>query len=353
MNKWHLRFAVTSNCNFNCKYCNTNNNLVPELKDKEIKEILAAAYNIGIVKLHWTGGEPLVKKDLYKHIEYAKTLGYTEQSITTNGFLLKEQATKIINAGISRVNISLDTMDKEKFKKITGRDGLEKVLNGIYEILNISICQIKINMVVMKDNLEEVNDFITFANQINNKYRSNRIIIRFLQFFPCNPNQLSEDGQEYWKEEYITEEDIINEIKKKGNTIKDKKDKVVGDNPTIKYFDVNDNITIGILSMFSWKYPCGGCFKLRITPYGYGSCCLNDEKMYKIIDNTLEEKEKIIRQIIERRNTIIESRKDRKHYRRKLGEVRFGEKGKEMELNKFYEIINEKEKNGKYGERTI
>lgn len=183
MNKWHLRFAVTSNCNFNCKYCNTNNNLVPELSDNEIKEILKAVHNIGIVKLHWTGGEPLVKKDLYKYVKYAKSLGYIEQAITTNGYLLEEQATKIIDAGISRVNISLDTMNKEKFKEITGRDGLEKVLKGIYKILEKSACQIKINMVVMKDNIEEVNDFISFANEINNKYKSKRIIVRLLQFF--------------------------------------------------------------------------------------------------------------------------------------------------------------------------
>lgn len=344
MNKWHLRFAVTANCNFNCKYCNTNNNLVPELQDKEIKEILTAAYNIGILKLHWTGGEPLVKKDLYKYIQYATDLGYIEQSITTNGFLLEEQAEKIVKAGISRVNISLDTLNKEKFEKITGRNGLERVLKGIYKILEISNCQIKINMVVMKDNLEEVNDFIDFAKNINTKYNKDRIIIRFLQFFPCNPNQLNEEGQNYWKDEYITEQEIINEIKKNGNIITEKCQKVVGDNPTVRYYEINDSLTIGILAMFSWKYPCGGCFKLRITPYGYGSCCLNDEKMYKIIGKSLEEKKAILEQIIERRNTTIENRKDRKHYRSKLGEVRFGEKGKQVELNKFYNIIKQKEK---------
>lgn len=343
MDKWHLRFAVTSNCNFNCKYCNTNNNLIPELKNKEIKEILAAAHNIGIMKIHWTGGEPLVKKNLYKYIQYAKDLGYREQAITTNGFLLEEQATKIINAGISRVNVSLDTLNNKKFEEITGRDGLQKVLSGINKVLEDSNCKIKINMVVMKDNIEEINDFIAFANKVNNKFKKERIIIRFLQFFPCNPNQLSEKGQEYWRDEYITEEAIINEIKKKGNTIEIKKEKVEGDNPTIKYFNVNGNTTIGILAMFSWKYPCGGCFKLRITPFGYASCCLNDEKMYKIIDTTLEEKEKILREIVERRYTVIENRKDRKHYRKKLGEIRFGEKGQGLELNKFYEMIDSKE----------
>lgn len=338
-NKWHLRFAVTSNCNFNCKYCNTNSNQVPELEENEIKEILIASKNAGINKLHWTGGEPLVKKDLDKYIDFAKSIGYREQAITTNGFLLEKQAEKIIKSGIDRVNISLDTMKKERFKQITGINGLENVLKGIQKVLEISECQIKINMVVMKENIEEINDFIKFAEDINKKYETNRIIIRFLQFFPCNPNQLNKEGQEFWRQEYITVEDIIAEITKNGNSIKEKIDKVVGDNPTIKYYDVNNNLTIGILAMFSWEYPCGECHKLRITPYGYGSCCLNDEKMYKIVGNPLEEKQKIIEEIIERRNTVIENRKDRKHYRKKLGEVRFGEKGKEMELSEFYKMV--------------
>lgn len=344
MNRWHLRFAVTSNCNFNCKYCNTNNEFVPELQEQEIKEILTATYNIDIIKVHWTGGEPLVKKELYKCIQYAKELGYIEQSITTNGYLLVDQADKLIKAGISRVNISLDTLNREKFKNITGRDGLENVLRGINKILDISDFKIKINMVVMKDNLEEVSDFINFAKSINEKYKKERIIIRFLQFFPCNPNQLNEEGQKYWKDEYITEKKIINEIKKNGNKVTSNNEKIIGDNPTVKYYRVNNSLTIGILAMFSWKYPCGNCHKLRITPYGYGSCCLNDEKMYKLIDVPLEEKERILHQIIERRNTIIDERKERRHYRRKLGEVRFGEKGKQVELEKFYNIINQKEK---------
>lgn len=347
MNKWHLRFAVTANCNFNCKYCNTNNNLIPELSEKEIKEILEAALDIGIRRIHWTGGEPLVKKDLLKYIEYASKLGYTEQAITTNGFLLEEKAEDLIKAGISRVNVSLDTMKRETFKKLTGKDGFDKVLNGIYKVLDVSNVQIKINMVVMKENIEEVNDFIKFATAINKKYSENRVIIRFLQFFPCNPNQLNEEGQEYWKEEYITEQDIINTIQKNGNSIKNEQNKVVGDNPTIKYYRINDEITIGILAMFSWKYPCGGCFKLRITPYGYASCCLNDEKMYKLIGLSTEEKLNTLKEIVNRRNTIIENREDRKHYRKKLGEVRFGEKGKEIELEKFYKILDEEKKIGK------
>ena len=344
MDRFHLRFAVTSNCNFNCKYCNTNNSMVPELDDNEIKEILIATYSNGIKKVHWTGGEPLVKKDLYKYVDYAKKLGYIEQSITTNGYLLEEKAEQLVNAGISRINISLDTMNEEKFKKITGINGFKKVINGIYKILDISNCKIKINMVVMKDNLEEIIDFINFAKEINKKYGENRIIIRFLQFFPCNPNQLNKDGQEYWKKEYITENDILKIIKDGGFEIEEYIEKVIGDNPTMKYYQIDYDIVIGILAMFSWKYVCGDCHKLRITPYGYASCCLNDEEMYKVVGKNLKEKEEIIKQVIERRFNIIDKRKDRKHYRKKLGEVRFGEKGKQMELNEFYNIINEKEK---------
>lgn len=347
MNKWHLRFAVTSNCNFNCKYCSTNQKRNPELNDNEIKEMLLAAKRSGIEKVHWTGGEPLVKRNLEDYIAYANEIGFKHQSITTNGYLLKRQAKKLIKSGINRFNISLDTLKKDRFKQITEIDGLNKVLEGIEEVLENSDCDIKINMVVMRENLEEINKFIQLAKEANKKYERKRMIIRFLQFFPCNPNQLQENGQEYWKKQYVSEQEIIEEIEKENKLNSLENEKIQGDNPTMKYFKVDDYTIVGILAMFSWKYSCGNCHKLRITPYGYASCCLNDEETYLLTGKTLEEKEQIIKGVIERRNTVIEARTDRKHYRKKLGELRFGEKGNEMQVDEFYKIMEEMEiKNG-------
>lgn len=183
MEDWHLRFGITSNCNFRCKYCNSHNSHSKDMSDKDIKEILEAAIENGVKKIHWTGGEPLFKTTITEFMKYAKKLGYEEQSITTNGFFLERKANDLKESGISRINVSLDTMDSSKFKNIVGIDALDKVLKGIDKMLEITDCLIKINMVVMKDNIKEITDFINYAIEKNNKYGKERIIVRFLQFF--------------------------------------------------------------------------------------------------------------------------------------------------------------------------
>lgn len=255
MEDWHLRFGITSNCNFRCRYCNSHNCYSKDMSDDDIKEILEATIKNGIKRVHWTGGEPLCKSSICDFMKYAKKLGYIEQSMTTNGFFLEEKAEDLKESGISRINVSLDTMKKNKFKEIVGVDALENVLKGINKMLEITDCLIKINMVVMKDNIDEVKEFIKFAMDKNNKYSKERIIVRFLQFFPCNPNQLEEDGQNFWVDEYITETNILDKLKELGEVIEIERKQISGDNPSMRYFRVEDKITVGILAMFSWKYP--------------------------------------------------------------------------------------------------
>lgn len=339
MENWHLRFGITSNCNFRCNYCNSHNTHSEDMSDKDIKEILEAAINNGIKRIHWTGGEPLFKNNICDYMKYAKELGYEEQSMTTNGFFLEKRAEDLKNSGISRINVSLDTMDKEKFKNIVGIDSLDKVISGIEKMLEITNCLIKINMVVMKDNIDEITNFINYAIKQNEKYGKERIIVRFLQFFPCNPNQLEKDGQQFWVNEYITETNILNEIEKVGDIKEISRKKIIGDNPSMKYYKVGDKITIGILAMFSWKYPCGSCHKLRISPLGKATICLNDKTTVKITDTSLEEKRRIIKEMIERRENIISKDITRKHFRNNLGEFRFGKNGKEANIEDFYEML--------------
>ena len=339
MNDWHIRFGITSNCNFRCSYCNSYNSHAEDMSDKDIKEILEAAINNGIKRIHWTGGEPLFKTTICDYIKYAKELGYVEQSITTNGFYLEKKAQDLKESGISRINVSLDTMKPDKFKEIVGVDCLEKVLAGIEKMLEITDCLIKINMVVMKDNIDEVEDFINYAKKQNALYGKNRIIVRFLQFFPCNPNQLHEEGQEFWANEYITEINILDKLKSMGNVTEISRKTISGDNPSMRYYTIDDEITVGVLAMFSWKYPCGSCHKFRISPQGNATICLNDKKTTKIINTTLEEKNRIFAELIDRRENIIENDKTRKHFRKNLGEFRFGKIGKEAEIEEFYNIL--------------
>lgn len=242
-------------------------------------------------------------------------------------------------AGITRINVSLDTMQNEKFKSIVGVDCLENVLKGIEKILNISDCLVKINMVVMKDNISEIQEFVRYAIKQNKKYGSERVIIRFLQFFPCNPNQLEKDGQKFWVDEYITETNILNQIKEIGEIQEIEKNKIQGDNPSMKYYRVNNEVTVGNLSMFSWGYPCGNCHKLRISPQGNATICLNDEKTEKLIGTTFEEKKKIIKNMLERRENEVNKNVNRKHFRNNLGEFRFGKNEKEANIEDFYEML--------------
>lgn len=339
MGKWHLRFGVTSNCNFRCSYCNSHNVHAEDMSEKDIKEILEATISNGVNRIHWTGGEPLFNKDICKYMEFAKQLGYEEQAITTNGFFLESKADDLKKSGITRINISLDTMQKDKFKGIVGVDCLDNVLRGIEKILSITDCLVKINMVVMKDNIDEIPDFINYGIAQNKKYGSERVIIRFLQFFPCNPNQLEKDGQEFWVDEYITETDILNKVREIGEIEEIGRNQIQGDNPSMRYYRVNNNITIGNLSMFSWGYPCGGCYKLRISPQGNATICLNDERTEKIIGTSLEEKKKIIKNMLERRENIISKNVNRKHFRHNLGEFRFGKNGKEANIEDFYDML--------------
>lgn len=120
-NDWCLKISLTSKCNFNCFYCNDFQKSIvngkKELSDDEVKEIIKAAYNAGIKKIHFTGGEPSVS-NLIEFSDYAKELGYVEQNITSNGFLLKDMLEHLAQNGLVRTNISLDSLDREKFKEI-------------------------------------------------------------------------------------------------------------------------------------------------------------------------------------------------------------------------------------------
>ena len=108
------------------------------------------------------------------------------------------------------------------------------------------------------------------------------------------PNQSNEDGQNFWVDEYITEVNILDELKKIGEVSQIPRKNIQGDNPSMRYYRIDDKITVGVLAMFSWKYPCGSCHKLRVSPQGNVSVCLNDKEVIKITDTSLEKKKNII-----------------------------------------------------------
>ncbi len=160
----NLRISLTPRCNLSCIYCHAEGERSPadSMSVDEIKEILRVADKFGIRHVKFTGGEPLLRPDLTEII--ASVPKSMESSITTNGILLAELAADLKQAGLTRLNVSLDSLNHETYKRITGSDRLSEVLSGIDTALGAGLRPIKLNMVVLSGiNESEVEDFIAFV----------------------------------------------------------------------------------------------------------------------------------------------------------------------------------------------
>jgi len=181
----YLRLSLTQRCNLNCGYCGGDACLSQkdELTRDEIVRFLKAFAACGITKLRLTGGEPLMRSDLADIVGLAaKVKGIGEVSVTTNGILLtKELAATLKGAGLSRINISLDSLRSERYQKITGGGKLNDVLNGIDAAISSSLTPLHINVVLTKGiNDDEADDFVRFA-------QNNPVSVRFIELMPFSP----------------------------------------------------------------------------------------------------------------------------------------------------------------------
>ena len=182
----YLRISVTDRCNFRCLYCMPEEGVSLKkhseiLSYDEITEIVKVGAKLGLKKIRLTGGEPLVRKDLHKLVKLISSVnGIDEVALTTNGVLLSQQAGELKAAGLKRVNISLDTINPEKFKKITRIGNLEEVFQGIDAAIEADLQPVKINFVripgVNEVDEEEVKRFckeknlqLRFIRQMNLK----------------------------------------------------------------------------------------------------------------------------------------------------------------------------------------
>lgn len=157
----YLRISVTDKCNFRCTYCMPEEGVqfIPHekiLRFEEIVEFVKIAVNYGINKIRLTGGEPLVRKGIIELVKMIGNIkGIDDFSMTTNGFLLEKYATALANAGLQRVNISLDTLNPERFKQITRIGSLDSVINGIFAAQKAGLHPIKLNVVIKQNRNEE------------------------------------------------------------------------------------------------------------------------------------------------------------------------------------------------------
>ncbi len=162
-----IRVSVTEDCNLNCFYCHREGEWHrhrSEMTPEEIERILKIARELDIRKVKFTGGEPLVRGDIVEIVQRSAPLMDRDISLTTNGTLLSKYAYDLKEAGLHRVNVSLDTLDPEKYKKITRKDMLKDVINGIHTAVDAGLNPVKLNMVLLRGiNEDEIEDMIRFS----------------------------------------------------------------------------------------------------------------------------------------------------------------------------------------------
>jgi len=190
-----LRISVTDRCNFRCIYCRSADPENYQEHDKilswaELERLGRVFYGLGIRKVRVTGGEPLVRPGVEEFIARMSEAGFPDLSMTTNGHLLAERCPGLIDAGLKRINISLDSLDAVKFEKITRTKTFDSVMAGIDTAQKSSIGPVKINAVLVRGfNDDEVESFAEFA-------RERGVIMRFIEFMPL-------DADRHWSRELM------------------------------------------------------------------------------------------------------------------------------------------------------
>jgi len=270
----YLRLSLTDRCNLNCIYCN------PLQEDKftsreklltyeEMVEIVKLFVKSGIKKLRLTGGEPLLKKHLIDLIKMFKQIkGLKEISMTTNGVYLKDIAAHLKKSGLDRINISLDTLKREKFKTITGSDYFEDVWAGIENSLKSGLHPVKLNIVLMKGiNDDEVIDFA----QLTKDYS---LVVRFIELFSTNRRMINFTSHQMKSCE--AKENILDRfggLKLISGTR--------GNGPAEYYKLDGARGSIGFINNLS-DYFCHECNRIRINCAGMIAPCLFSGYVYDI-----------------------------------------------------------------------
>jgi cyclic pyranopterin phosphate synthase len=263
-----LRISVTDRCQFRCFYCLPNGE--PPLARKDtiltFEEILRAArvfVGLGIEKVRLTGGEPMLRRDLevlVGGLAALKPHGLRDIALTTNGFSIREKAVRLKEAGLDRITISLDSLDRENFRDITGVDKLEEVLDAIQAAKEAGLEPVKINAVVVRGrNEHELADFARFA-------RETGVSMRFIEFMPLD------SGHEWSREMVVSGREVRDAISAEYPLVLKNGER--GSETAWKYsFADGAPGEIGIIAPVTEMF-CGQCSRIRLTADGQIRTCL-------------------------------------------------------------------------------
>ncbi len=261
-----LRISVTDRCNIRCSYCmpETGAPFRPHseiLTYEEIERFVRIAVSLGVTKVRITGGEPLVRKDLPALVAMLRRIdGLSEMALTTNGVLLKQQATALHAAGLRRLNVHLDTLDRERFLHIARRDDLGNVLDGLAAAREAGFDPIKINAVALKGLTEpDIVPLALFG-------RKHDFEVRFIEFMPL-------DGQHLWdRSKVLTMDEILAVLEREVGPLEAIPD-ADPRAPALEYRYQDGGGRVGFIASVSRPF-CLNCNRIRLTSDGRIRYCL-------------------------------------------------------------------------------
>lgn len=271
----YLRVSLTDRCNLRCIYCMPKEGIPKKNHDKILRfeetiKIIRAVSTLGINKIRFTGGEPLIIQGIDKIIhETGKLENITDISLTTNGILLESMAADLKRGGLTRVNISLDTLKEDKYKMITRGGDIKKVTGAIEKCLSLGMTPIKLNIVLMKGiNDDEIDDFIKLTKEMP-------IHVRFIELMPIG------EGVKYYENSFMSAKEVI----------ESHPELIPMDRPksgTAELFKIKDaKGIVGFINPLSCKF-CSDCNRIRLTAQGGIKPCLHSSEeinIKKYLDN--------------------------------------------------------------------
>ena len=276
-----MRLSVTERCTLRCVYCRSDEGHCPkseELSAAQLVDITKACAELGIVKVRITGGEPLLRRDLIEIVSGIKAITHIEDiSLTTNAQDLVTQAQKLKDAGLNRLNISMDSLKPARFEALTGGN-LQKVLDGIEAALIVGLTPLKVNCVLMKDvNDDEIDDFINLT-------RDKPIDVRFIEYMP-----IGESGAGRVR---INNQDIL----ERRPELKPVPPRYEGQ-PSRDYRIEAYKGRVGLISPISHQF-CEDCNRIRVMSDGTLRACLGNENEVSL-KGVLDQGHEAIRDLIE------------------------------------------------------
>ena len=259
----YLRLSLTEVCNFRCSYCLPNGYKSScadlPLDEKEVIHLVRAFSELGINKVRLTGGEPTVRTDLVSVVKNISQIdGISKIALTTNGYRLQQLAVPLFEAGLTNLNVSVDSLQEKKFQKITGKPLLKNVLAGVEKAISVGVSKVKINTVFLKDlNDIELPHFMEFVRQVPVSWR-------FIELMQTG------DNRDYFRRHHVSTQVIDSYLRDRGWSEAPKQGT---DGPAVEFVHPDYLGRIGTIAPYSKDF-CKSCNRLRVSSRGGLQLCL-------------------------------------------------------------------------------